>query len=406
MKDSTGDGTIGSRLRTARRERGLTQETLAERAEVSLGVISDLEQERRETARITTLTKLADALGITLSALLDRRERLEREQPAGILGVRDALLSISDLPGIDTAADDGAPTPLASLESSVRQGWEMYWAGRLGDLAGILPGLIGEARLTRGQSGPEAARPLAQAHQLAACLMVHVGSDDLAMVAAERALHAAANGDDELQHAILAGTASWVLLHQGRAGDAERVARVAAEKIEPRMSSATPEHLTVWGSLLLSAAAPAAAASRGDDVESYIGLARSAAGRFEADRHDYWTSFGPTQVSMQACYANTVLGRPGRALKAAQGVRRKDLLGISWGAHHLDKAQALAADGRAGDNRRAVDALAVAHAVSPEWFRHQGLARSLTRELADRRTRLGEPLSTLMESIGARPSPR
>jgi transcriptional regulator with XRE-family HTH domain len=406
MKDSTGDGTIGSRLRTARRERGLTQEALAERAEVGLGVISDLEQERRETARITTLTKLADALGVTLSALLDRRERMEREQPAGVLGVRDALLSISDLPGVDTAADDGTPTPLASLELSVRRGWELYWAGRLGDLAGMLPGLIGEARLTRGQSGPQAARPLAQAYQLAADLMVHVGSDDLAMVAAERALHAAANGDDELQHAILAGTASWVLLHQGRAGEAEQVARVAAEKIEPRMSSATPEHLTVWGSLLLSAAAPAATASRGADVESYIGLARSAAGRFEADRHDYWTSFGPTQVSMQACYANTVLGRPGRALKAAQGVRRKDLLGISWGAHHLDKAQALATDGRPGDNRRAVDALAVAHGVSPEWFRHQGLARSLTRELADRRTRLGEPLSTLMESIGARPSPR
>lgn len=400
--DASTDGTIGSRLRAARRERGLTQEQLAERSGVSLGIISDLEQGRRETARITTFTKLAGALGVTLSTLLDRRERMEREQPAGVLAVRDALLSVDDLPGIDPGADDGQPTALPALEAEVQRGWDLYWAGRLGDLAGLLPGLIGEARLTRGQSGPEAAKPLAQAYQLAADLMVHVGSDDLAMVAAERALKAAAAGDDELQHATLMGTASWVLLHQGRTAEAERVAASAAEGIEPRMSAATPEHLTVWGSLLLTAVAPAATASRADNAEAYIGLARSAAGRFEADRHDYWTSFGPTQVAMQACYANAVLGRPGRALKAAEGVRRENLLGISWGAHHLDRAQALATDGRPGRDRQAVEALAVAHAVSPEWFRHQGLARSLTRELADRRSRLGEPLATLVAAVGPR----
>ena len=398
--DITHEGSIGSRLRAARRERGMTQEALAERAGVSLDVISDLERERREAARISTLTLLADALGVTLSALLDRRERLEREQPAGVLAVRDALLSVSDLPGVDPGDGDGEPAAPAALAALVRGGWDLYWAGRLSELAGMLPGLIGEARLARGQSGPAAAAPLAQSYQLAADLLVHTGNDDLAMVAAERALAAAAAGDDELQHAVLCGTASWVLLHQGRAADAERVALAAAQKIEPRMSTAAPAHLTVWGSLLLSAAAPAAAASRADSAEEYLGLARSAAVRFEADRHDYWTSFGPTQVAMQACYANSVLGRPGKALKAARGVRRENLLDISWGAHHLDVAQALACDGRADRDRQAAEALGVAHSVSAEWFRHQGLARSLTRELADRRRRLGEPLATLMASIG------
>lgn len=405
MNSNMPESSIGERLREARRERAVTQEALAEAAGVSVDVISDLERGRRQSARITTLTKLANSLGITLSALLDRRERMQSRSAVGILPVRDALLAVSDLPGIDPAADSGEPTSLPALEAQVRIGWGLYWAGELSDLALMLPGLIGEARLTRINAGTGAARPLAQAYQLAADLMVHAGNDDLAMVAAERALAAAAAGDDELQHATLAGTAAWVLLHQGRTADAERVARSAAEKIEPRLSTATPEHLTVWGSLLLTAAAPAASASRGDVAEDYLGLARAAAGRFGADRHDYWTSFGPTQVAMQSCYANATLGRPGRALKAALGVRRENLLDISWGAHHLDKAQALAMDARPDDDRKAAEALAVAHGVSPEWFRHQGLARSLTRELADRRQRLGEPLATLMASIGA-PSPR
>jgi hypothetical protein len=158
--------------------------------------------------------------------------------------------------------------------------------------------------------------------------------------------------------------------------------------------------VTVYGSLLLSAAAPAATASRGSDVETYIGLARSAAARWEKDRHDYWTSFGPTQVAMQDTYTSAVLGRPGRALRAAREVRRENLLPISWGAHHLDRAQALAMNGKPGSDGKAAQALAVAHGVSPEWFRHQGLARSLTRELASRKARLGEPLNTLMASLG------
>jgi transcriptional regulator with XRE-family HTH domain len=394
------DITIGSRLRAARRERGLTQERLAERSGVSVELVSALERGKRETARITSLTDLANALGVTVSDLLGRRERLQQDNAEGVLAVRDTLLSVADLPGIDLADDSGEPTPLPALEFAIRRGWDLYWDGRLAGLASMLPGLIGEARITRREGGPRASGPLAQAYQLAADLMIHAGHDDLAMLAAERALTAAANGGDELQHATLAGTVSWVLLHQGRTADAERVAAAAAGLAEPRTRDISPEHVTVYGSLLLSAAAPAATASRGSDVETYIGLARSAAARWEKDRHDYWTSFGPTQVAMQDTYTSAVLGRPGRALRAAREVRRENLLPISWGAHHLDRAQALAMNGKPGSDGKAAQALAVAHGVSPEWFRHQGLARSLTRELASRKARLGEPLNTLMASLG------
>jgi transcriptional regulator with XRE-family HTH domain len=399
MHDSTFDGSIGARLRAARRERRLTQEALSAAAGVSLTVIADLEQGRKESALIPTLVKLANTLGVTLSALLDRQERLEKPATAGVLAVRDALLSVADLPGIDASDGGGEPVTLAELEASVRLGWDYYWGGRLGDLAVMLPGLIGEARFAREHSGIGAARALAQSYQLAADLMVHTGNDDLAMVAAERALTAAKAGNDELQHATLAGTASWVLLHQGRPAEAEKVAASAALAIEPRMSAATPEHLTVWGSLLLSAAAPAATALRADDVTEYIRIARAAAGGLESDRHDYWVSFGPSQVAMQDCYTSSVLGRVGRALKAAGQVHRGDLLRISWGAHKLDLAQAYAADRK--HDTRAVEALSEAHDVSREWFRHQGLARSLTRELAERK-RFGEPLDTLMATVGGR----
>jgi transcriptional regulator with XRE-family HTH domain len=392
------DSNIGARLRAVRRERDLTQEQLAEHAGVGRDIIAKLEQGRRSTARISTLVNLAEALDIELSDLLGKRERIERGDDGGILAVRNAILSVADLAGIDPGADDGEPTPLAILDGTVRRGWGLYWQGRFGDLANLLPGLIAEARITERGGGGAAAGPLAQAYQLAADLMVHTGNDDLAAVGAERALAAAWRGSDPLQHASLAGTVSWVLLHQGRLGDAERVARLAAEQIEVPISRATPEHLTVWGALLLSAAAPAAAASRGAEVSDYIGLSRAAAGRFDHDRHDYWVSFGPTQVAMQATHTFAVLGRSGDALKAAGQVRRPDLLAISWGAHKLDVAQACLDTPRRRHD--AIRALWEAHQVSPEWFRHQGLARSMVRDVVEHERRLTPQVRRLASTVG------
>ena len=212
-----------------------------------------------------------------------------------------------------------------------------------------------------------------------------------------RGLYAANRGDDPLQHAALGGTVSWVLLHQGRLGEAERVASASAAKIEP--SGQVPmEHLTVYGSLLLSAAGAAATAGNAGAVQSYMAEASLAALRFtEGDRHDYRTNFGPTQVAMQKTYQMAVLGESAGALKAAKRVHQADLLRISWGAHQLDIAQASL------DMKRvsaAVDALWAAHQVSAEWARHQGLFRTLVLGALHAENRLSERTRKLRDAAG------
>jgi transcriptional regulator with XRE-family HTH domain len=389
--------TIGERLRTLRGERGLSQAELAERADVSVDLVRKLEQGVRQSARLTSLTRLAQALDLPMSTLLDRRPRLDRTADAtSLLAVRDVLLSPSALPGIDPADDVGDATPVAALDAAVRTGWEHYWTGRFGRLAAMLPGLIGEARVTVRVAGPEATGPLAQAYQLAGCLNVHMGAEDLAAVGAERAVGAAAQGDDELQWATLHGTYAWVLLAQGRLAESEHHAVRAAERIEPSLSTATPEHLTAWGALLLTALAPAAAAGREAEAAEYISLARAGAARLDADRHDYQTNFGPTQVAMQTTHAYTVLGHPRRALQAAANVRREDLLPISWGRHLLDVAQAQLDSMR---DEAAMSTLHTAHDTSAEWFRHQGVARSMVADLIERRRRLTPALRVLAQAL-------
>jgi transcriptional regulator with XRE-family HTH domain len=389
---------IGDRLRQLRSERGLTQETLAEQAGVSVDIIKKLEQGRRDSARLTTLARLANTLDVGLADLTDKRPRLDRSGDRLVLGLRDALLSPDLLPGIDPD-DGGDATPLPDLAGSVQRAWKDYWAGGFVDLARTMPHLLAEVRLSERSLGSTAAGVLAQVYQLVACLLVHLGRDDLAAVGAERAITAARAGDDELQWATLYGTYAWVLLNQARHDEAEQLAALTAERIEPKLSTASSEHLTVWGGMVLWALAAAAAADKLDHAGEYLSLATAGSARLPRDRHDYHVNFGPTQVAMQATHAYAVLHQPDRALAAATDVRRDDLFTISHGCHLLDLAQAHvdlgAADAAEGVLREAKN-------VAPVWFRHQALARALVAELRQRRVRPSSALRDLVQALNPR----
>jgi hypothetical protein len=256
----------------------------------------------------------------------------------------------------------------------------------------MLPGLIGEARLTAQTAGPQASSLLGQTYDLAAALMVHMGKEDLAAVAAERAITAATASNDELLHATLEGNYAWVILHQGRLAESERLAADTAERVEPPFS-ASAEHLAVWGSLLM---APAAAAGR--DVSDYVSLASAAAERLGRRVSIYQTSFAPATVHMQTCHAYAVTREPAKALAAARKIAPGDLTGISYGRHLLDVAQAHT-DAR--HPAAATVVLTQARTLAPVWFRHQGVARSLVTDLCEQQKRLSPALRELAASVDA-----
>lgn len=56
---------FGNRLRTARREAGLTQEQLAERAGIDRAAVSEIERGQRD-ARLSTLLRIESAIGARL----------------------------------------------------------------------------------------------------------------------------------------------------------------------------------------------------------------------------------------------------------------------------------------------------------------------------------------------------
>jgi len=387
--------TIGQRLRSLRRQRGLSQQGLASKAGVSIDLVSKLERDVRESMSWASMVKLARALDVDPGAIAGKTPRLEPVPGAAILTVRDAVISPGLLPGLHPD-HDGEPATEADLWRLVERAYGAYFSGEFGILASELPGLIAEGRLLADVSPAAAAAPLSHIWQLAACVLVHTGRDDAAAIAAERAVHACRAGDDQWRLATMYGTYSWVMLHQGRLEEAERLAVRTADGIEPPMSRATPRQLTAWGGLMLHAAVASGARGDGPRAEDYLRVASAGAARLGDDRHEYWVSFGPSHVAVQQAHIMTALGRPEEALRASARISRSSLFRVQYGRHLLNVSRSLLERRRTDE---AVEVTVRARDLSPEWFRHQGFAKTLVDDLVERKTRLSSPLRSLVQTL-------
>ena len=73
---------IGVKVRVLRKERGLTQEKLAEMAEISINYLSKIENNRIKNVGVLITFRLAKALGVTSGYLMgqeDMNELLDEE---------------------------------------------------------------------------------------------------------------------------------------------------------------------------------------------------------------------------------------------------------------------------------------------------------------------------------------
>ncbi|HEX5497138.1 MAG TPA: helix-turn-helix domain-containing protein [Mycobacteriales bacterium] len=387
---------IGERIRQLRMDRAprLTQQELADRAGVSVEVIRKLEQGRRQTVLIGTLQAIARSLDTDAATLVSAPAALSTpEDPAaaGVRAIRRVVTAVEDLAGL-AGPEDTAPS-LAELRRSVSYAWGCYWASDYDALGVSLPTLVTGARAAVRDSdsrhAPAAHDVLAEAFQVTACLLVHLGHHDLAHLALERALDASARGDDALRHASLLGSVAWLLTSQGRFAESVRVSLGAADRCEPRISQTSPAELSVWGNLVLTGATAAARDDNVDQANDLLSVATTAATRIGSDRNDYQTSFGPSQVVMQSVDAAVTTCRFTHALETAVRMPAESALPLAARARHLtDVAQAQIHLGR---DALAVDTLLYIERVSPRWMRFHALPQAITRELLERERRARTP---------------
>src|SRR5215475_6999471 len=382
-------GGIGDRVRRLRIERlpRLTQRELAERAGVSVELVSKLEQGVRQSARLATLTKIARALDVDIADLVSRPVRVDvsgGEGDGGVLAVRRAIVSLSDA--------DAEPAPVEDLQKAVTLAWGHYWSNRFDMLAGMLPELIGAARATVRQAGTPAAHSvMSDVYRIAGAMLADpLGKVDLGYLAMERAVAAAEQSGDVLRRAVVQGWMSWLLtFHAGSAAEALRLAVREADAVEPKMKGASPERVSVWGTLLGFAAIAAARDDNASEADDLISLSEVAATRLDGmgwSQSLYGQApFGIPRVILQMTDVAVVTGRPGRALTVARRMPPDADMTLSNRAWNLaDKAFAYT---ELGKIREAESTLTFIRRLAPNWMLYQSYARRVVAELWEREKR-------------------
>lgn len=400
IDDDHEDAGLGPRLRDLREKaigptgKRMTQADLAAAANVSLDLVRKLEQGVRHSASLPSIHKLARALDVEITKLLDKEAALPQPtENSGVVALRRAVTGIDDL--LDDFPGDAVSLP--DLRRTVTYTWGSYWSGRYDQLGETLPDALRGARTL--EPAGEAADLAAQLYQAAGCTLVHLGQPDAAHMAVREAIRLARSGHDPLRLSALQGTMSWLLLTQGRFEEAYRLAEKAAAEIEPAAEAELPR-MAMCGSLLLGSATAAGRNGDPGNAHHLLGEAKDIA-RHTGHRNDYECAFGPDQVTMQTVDVHVVTDAYASALTAAKAMPRDTPLSVNARARHLqDRAHAHV---RLGHDQSAENTLwAMADLVPPVWLQQNVQAKMLVRELRgrERRARKASRLGDLARRFG------
>lgn len=384
---------IGRRVRYWRQRRNLDRQRFADMVGRSLSWVDKIEKGERSLVRLPMLERVAGALSIDPSALTDRsaaQRAADCVDPVEVQAIRAAL---GRYPSVAAPGTDRCSATLNTVAGQLAYVEHAWSSSRFTVVSQHLPRLLGDAQAvvltTSAADQVPAHRALVVAYRLASSMLLKFDANDIAWLAADRALQVALAVDDTVALARATRSVARAMTSSGQRTDAFVVLMGMADRMRPQLPAQEQELRSLYGMLFLAASITAA---RQDDAALALAMhqeAQAAADRM-GPRHDtYLTSFGPANVAVHRVAALVRLHEGGRALEYAQGIDTA-LIGTlppeRKANYLLDLAQALIQVGRYSE---AVRTVSEAEHVAAQEVRCRPLAHGLLRSLLD--TTSGEP---------------
>jgi hypothetical protein len=280
-----------------------------------------------------------------------------------------------------------APDPVR-LDRAIETAWTTWQRSRpFAQIAAMLPGLIIEVRgtipLVEGDERQHVLRLASTLYFLVRAFTKRVGAQDVSLLAADRAMAAAAKADDLDFRAAAAWNVGMILSEQGHTEVVADLARDAAAELEPTLPDASPERMSIYGALHLLRAAQFARLGNEHGVVAALDTAERVAAVL-GDRNDFWTVFGPTNVGIHRVWLALELSRPGEAIRQAQRYDVTALPSVERRfAHCVELARAYSLR---TEDVAAIHMLLRAERESAEELRYNVEVRAMVRELLRRET--------------------
>lgn len=404
MAESQHAPTVGERMRSCRRYRGVSLQVLADRTGLSKSFLSMVENGQRRLDRRQHIAAVADALQVSVADLTGQpftpADPSQGGAHASVPDVRLALMASS----LDYADRDPS-RPVAELVEdtaavmNLRQACEYEKVGR--SLSRLLPDLHAAVarspeRVPALQSVVPALQSVVLAAQAATLWLKNLGYTDLAWISADRGWQAALQLEDPLWIAAADFARTQALSGLGAYGQIGAIATQAAEST-PRNTS---EGLQVYGTHLLTQAFAAATTGHADTAEA-INEARAIAAR-TGQGTAFWIMFGPSNVVQWEMSISLEQGDHGRAIDLSASIDPDSIpVRSRKAAYYTDLGLALSQEKRR--DSEAVTALHQAELLAPDRVRNNSLVRDAVSDMLQRARREagGRALRGLAHRVGA-----
>ena len=330
---------LGQRVRFARQANHQTQTAVAGLSGITTDYLYQIERGKKLPA-LPVLLQLARVLRVPASHLLGESPTTAKPTPPLEAGTAIHRALTQPLPA-------RGHVDLTDLHQQIHAAWHTWQNSpqRYSRLSTCLPGLITTTeqlvQLAQGDQQidcRQAHRHAVDLYGLVRTVAKRVGRTDLALLAADRGIHAAHIANDPIRLASAHWNLAHVLLAQGQHEGAEAVALPAAEALD-QLTTGNLDALALQGSLRLLAALASArlgnAWTARDRVRDVAPIAERT-----GERNVCWTVFGPTNVAIHAVSIEVEAGQTSEALRLAETIEPDPALSIERRvAVHLEQAR-------------------------------------------------------------------
>ncbi|MET8011227.1 helix-turn-helix transcriptional regulator [Streptomyces sp. NPDC005271] len=393
---------IGARIAEERIRAHLTQRGLADRAHVSLSILSKVESGNRP-ASPALVAACARALGIESSTLIGQpyteELRVERFE-APLAAIR------ASLENWDIALDEAVPPrSLAEIKADVNHLGSLRRSAAYLGVATKAPVLIDElVEASHRYDGPDqerAHRYLAYTYRCVHDVSHKLGHIDLGNTILARMSYSAERSDDPYMVMLTAYLRAQSCFNTGRHEVGLRLMRRSLDEVEEAASAGEVSALCFQGNLRLRSTMLAARSQDSDQAAAEWAEAKETADRLGRDTQNYVLSFGPTNTAIHQVAMHVELGNYGAAVRSAGGVRFSREFNETYpdrvGHHFIDLSRA---QFWTGDRSGAEASLHKARKAAPQQARFHPHARETVLALRRAERQTSETLSNLAHWMG------
>ncbi|GLY90924.1 helix-turn-helix domain-containing protein [Actinoallomurus iriomotensis] len=343
----------------------------------SLEMDHDESEEAGDPLRRRTFHRLA-AAGLFSAVLADIPD-----SDAPLEGVEAFAAALAGYPDVPGGLPEATRFNVSALVASVASAKRDYQACHYSTVIETLPGLLSDLRTAsesiEGDTQLQVHALSAEAHHVAASILLKLDDEGLAWLAADRSMQAAQLSQDPVTVASSARIITHALMDDDHFGAATTTASRFATRLDRDIDQHNPDSLSVYGSLLLRGAVAAGQRNDRGAVATMLDEAEDAGRRLGGDYNHRWTAFGPTNVQLHRVNISTFLGDAGQAIAEA---RRIDLDRIPIterkAALLIDTSRALT---QWGKHEKAYEILRAAEQLAPEEVSARPAVHRLLRDL-------------------------